>query len=288
LISAEITYYSPANVDEALALLDEHGADITVLSGGMSLLPMMNLGLATPDRILSLNHLDGLAGVTETDTEVIIGARTNHVDVQTNEIVRRGCPAVSSAAAKIGDVQVRNRGTIGGSISHADPSADYLPALCASGASIELRSRAKGTRIVESGNFFLDLMYTDKGYDELITAIHVPKVGPGYGCAYIRFARVEGSFAIVNAAAVLAPDNSVARLALGGIAPRPVTLDIRSHGAQGWTAAAIDAVGEEAYASSEDASGDVTSDADYKRAMARVHAVRVMRAATEQMAGSAG
>jgi aerobic carbon-monoxide dehydrogenase medium subunit len=279
LISIEIEFSSPDTLPDVLGLLAEHGDDVTVLSGGMSLLPMMNLGLATPDRLVSLNRVAALCSVTEDGGEVVIGSRVRHAQVAADPLIVRHCPVLSAAAKRIGDVQVRNRGTIGGSVSHADPSADYLPALLASGADIVLESRSAGRRRVPAAEFFVDLMFTAREPTELVTEIRVPKMPLGWGAAYVRFARVEGSFAIVNAAAVLPGRGPGGTLALGGVGPRPVTADLTALGDAGWDDAAVAAAGDAAFEASVNARDDTMSDAEYKREMARVHARRVVRAA---------
>ena len=279
MISTEIEFSAPDTLAGVLEVLAEHQYDVTVLAGGMSLLPMMNLGLATPERVVSLNRVDSLTSVTDCGAELLIGSRVRHVQVASDPLIVRHCPALAAAAARIGDVQVRNRGTIGGSVSHADPSADYLPALVASGATVVLESSSGGRRELSTQEFFIDLMFTARQPSELVTEIRVPKLRAGWGAAYIRFARVEGSFAIVNAAAVLSPDGSGAALALGGVGPRPVPVDISALGRSGWDDDAVEAAGDAAFEASAGASGDPMSDAEYKREMARVHARRVVRAA---------
>jgi aerobic carbon-monoxide dehydrogenase medium subunit len=278
LISTEIDFLAPASVAEVLELLAKYEDDVTLLSGGMSLLPMMNLGLATPERVVSLNRVDALDSVGEEGDLVMIGARVCHARMASDPLIVRCCPALAAAAARIGDVQVRNRGTIGGSVSHADPSADYLPALVASRAKIMLESKS-GRRELSAGEFFVDMMLTAREPSELVTEIRVPKLAEDWGAAYTRFARVEGSFAIVNAAAVLPPAGAGASLALGGVGPRPVAVDISGLGASGWDGEAVDAAGDAAFDAAAGASGDSMSDAEYKREMARVHARRVVRAA---------
>jgi carbon-monoxide dehydrogenase medium subunit len=279
LISIEIEFSSPDTVPGVLGILAEYGDDVTVLSGGMSLLPMMNLGLATPDRLVSLNRVGALGTVTDGGDELVIGSRVRHAQIAADPLIARYCPALAAAAVRIGDVQVRNRGTIGGSVSHADPSADYLPVLLASGADIVLQSGEAGRRRIPAAEFFIDLMFTAREPTELVTEIRVPKLPPGWGAAYIRFARVEGSFAIVNAAAVLPGRGPGGTLALGGVGPRPVTADIAGLGGSGWDDAAVAAAGDAAFEASAHARDDTMSDAEYKREMARVHARRVIRAA---------
>jgi CO/xanthine dehydrogenase FAD-binding subunit len=173
--------------------------------------------------------------------------------------------------------------TIGGSVSHADPSADYLPVLLACGAGIILENASRGRRQLPAAQFFIDFMVTAKEPDELVTAIRVPKLPAGWGSAYIRFARVEGSFAIVGAAAVLAGDRSSATVALGGVGPRPVVLDVTAQLAGGVDQAALAAVGQAAHEASQDASGDPLSDAAYRREMASVYARRACAQAAAQV-----
>jgi aerobic carbon-monoxide dehydrogenase medium subunit len=279
VISTEIEFSAPDTLAGVLSVLAEYEYDATVLSGGMSLLPMMNLGLATPERVISLNRVDALRAITEDSGELVIGARVRHAEIASSRVIAEHCPALAMAASRIGDVQVRNRGTIGGSVSHADPSADYLPVLVATRASVVLESRAGGRRQLPASEFFVDLMFTARQPSELVTEIRVPKLPAGWGSGYIRFARVEGSFAIVNAAAMLPPSGRGASLALGGVGPRPVAVDISGLGMSGWDAGAIEAVGDAAFDASADASDDPMNDAEYKREMARVHARRVVRAA---------
>jgi carbon-monoxide dehydrogenase medium subunit len=289
MISNEIEFHAPETLAEALALLAEEGEDVTVLSGGMSLLPMMNLGIVRPDKVLSLNHLGELDHVTERDGELVIGALVRHARVAGDPLILRHCPVLAAAAAMIGDVQVRNRGTIGGSIAHADPAADYLPVLAALGGSVTLTS-STGERTLSPDEFFIDLMLTSREPEELVTAVSVPMTAAadGWGSAYTRLARVEGSFAIVGAAAVLAGDRSSATVALGGVGPKPVVVDVTAQLRNGVDEAALTAVGQAAHEAARDATGDLLSDAGYRREMASVFARRAcaQAAATQAEARS--
>jgi carbon-monoxide dehydrogenase medium subunit len=280
MISGEIEFHRPSTLRAALDLLAADGDDVTVLSGGMSLLPMMNLGIVRPEKVLSLNRLGELAGVAERDGELVIGALVRHEAVAAGPLIRRHCPPLAAAARVVGDVQVRNRGTIGGSVAHADPAADYLPALAAMGARVTLSSN-RGERTQAIGEFLVDVMLTSREPDELVTSIAVPKLPDGWGSAFRRLARVEGSFAIVNAAAVVAGDRSVATVALGGVGPRPVVLDVSAQVGGGLDGAALEAVGEAAYEAAAGATADQLSDAGYRRQMASVLARRALRAALE-------
>jgi len=278
MISNEIEFHAPATLAEALELLRADGEDVTVLSGGMSLLPMMNLGIIRPTKVLSLNRVAALDHVTERGDQIVIGAMVRHHRVATDPLIQRHAPLLAAAARVIGDTQVRNRGTIGGSVAHADPSADYLPALAAAGGSVTL-SGARGERTLTPDEFFVDLMFTTREPDEIVTAVTVPKLPDGWRSAYQRLARVEGSFAIVNAAAVVAGDHSAATVALGGVGPKPVVIDATEQLRDGGDEDSLARVGEVAYEASQDATGDVMSDAEYRREMASVFARRALREA---------
>ena len=278
MISNEIEFHAPATLAEALGLLADDGDEITVLSGGMSLVPMMNLGLVRPEKVLSLNKVGELDQVAERDGELVVGALVRHARVATDPLIRRHCPVLAAAAEVIGDIQVRNRGTIGGSVAHADPAADYLPVLAALGGSVTLTSSA-GERTLSPEEFFIDLMFTSREPEEIVTAVTVPKLADGWRSAYTRLARVEGSFAIVNAAAVVAGDRSSAMVALGGVGPRPVVVDVTEQLRDGVDDAGLAAVGEVVREAARDASGDLMSDATYRREMASVFARRACAAA---------
>jgi carbon-monoxide dehydrogenase medium subunit len=283
MISNEIEFHAPDTLAEALRLLAEDGDNITLLSGGMSLLPMMNLGIVRPEKVVSLNRVRELDHVTERDGELVIGALVRHARVAEDPLIRRHSPLLAAAARVIGDIQVRNRGTIGGSVAHADPAADYLPVLAALGGSVTLSS-GQGERTLAPDEFFIDLMFTSREPEEIVTAVTVPKLADGWRSAYTRLARVEGSFAIVNAAAVIAGDHSSATVAVGGAGPTPVVVDVTEQLRNGADEAALAAVGEAVHEAAQDASGDLLSDATYRRAMASVFA---RRACAEAAANSA-
>jgi carbon-monoxide dehydrogenase medium subunit len=278
MISNEIEFHAPATLDEALGLLASDGDEVTVLSGGMSLVPMMNLGIVRPEKVLSLNKVSELGRVTEQDGQLVIGALVRHTEVATHPLIRQHCPMLASAAGMIGDTQVRNRGTIGGSVAHADPAADYLPVLAALGGRVTLSS-STGERTLSPDEFFIDLMFTSREPEEIVTAVTVPKLAAGWRSAYTRLARVEGSFAIVNAAAVVAGDGGSAVVGLGGVGPTPLVVDVTGQLRGGVDEASLAAVGELVREAAKDASGDLMSDAGYRREMASVFARRACAAA---------
>jgi CO/xanthine dehydrogenase FAD-binding subunit len=207
-----------------------------------------------------------------------------HVTVQNDLTINQFAPMLSQAAAAVGDVQVRNRGTIGGSICHADPSADYLPVLAVSNAKLVLSSLS-GARTVSVDEFFVDVMFTTREPNELLSAVLMPKQDPDAGFAYVRFARVEGSFAIVNATAVVNGANNRARVALGGIAPVPVVMDVSQAVSRNSESGGLEEVARMAYEAADQATDDVHSDAEYRRQMAGVFAKRAVQAAVRASRG---
>ena len=281
MITRELELLRPETTAEAVALLAERGDDITVLAGGMSLLPMMNLGIVQPDVVMSLNHIEDMAGVTY-DGGLRIGAMVRHAEVMTDPLVATHAPMLAAAAGSVGDVQVRNRGTLAGSLCHADPACDYSPVVVVADADVELTS-SNGTRRMRADEFLIDLMFTARELDELVTAIVVPAQPAGAGSAYVRFARVEGSFAIVNAAALVLPDLRSVRVAIGGVGPTPAVVDASDLFAAGPGPEAFEGLASRAYDAAEHASSDIHSDAEYRRHMAGVFARRAVQQAIENM-----
>ncbi|MGD0074839.1 MAG: xanthine dehydrogenase family protein subunit M [Candidatus Binataceae bacterium] len=282
MISQEFEFHAPKQLSEALNLLQRYGDDAKVMAGGMSLVPMMTLGLVQPKVIVSFNHIRELEYVSEEKTMLRIGAMTRHCTIRTDPLIGRYCPLLAEAASYVGDVQVRHRGTIGGSLAHADPAADYPTVMLVIGAQVKLRS-AKGERVVKMRDFLKGLMLTDLQQGELLTEIQIPKLADGSGSSYQRLHRVEGNFAIVNAAAVIEKGFKAARLGLGGVGETAVMVDISKRLAKGLTDEALRGVSDDAYAAAHDAYGDLNGDADYRKAMARVYAQRVVKAAAAKV-----
>ena len=281
MITAEIHFHAPRDLGEALDLLALHADEAKILGGGMSLVPTMTLGLARPEVLVSLNHIAELRDIAEDADSVRIGGTSRHADVVESQLIAQHAPLLAEAARQIGDVQVRNRGTVGGSVAHADPAADYLPVLVALDASIVARS-TRGARVIPARDFFVDVMATALEPDELIAEIRVPKQGAARG-AYRRLARVEGSFAIVNAAAVVRAGGQ-STVAIGGIAGAPIVVDATAVVGAGLSGPALDEFGEAVRAACGEPFEDLNGDAEYRREMAVVHARRALLAA----AGSAG
>jgi carbon-monoxide dehydrogenase medium subunit len=281
MLAADFEFHAPTDLAQGLQLLVEKGPGAKVLAGGMSLVPTVNLGLLRPECVVSLNHVAGLDFVDDSGEELRIGALVRHARIAADPVIRSHAPALAAAASVIGDVQVRNRGTIGGSVAHADPAADYLPVLVAFDATVVLQG-LNGPRELPAREFFLDVMMTALSPDEIVSEIRVPKLSSGAGSGYARLARVEGSFAIVNAAAVVNGTRFV--IGIGGAVPAPVVVqvDLDSTDADEETLERVAAAARDACA---DAYDDLSGSADYRRAMAGVYAGRAFELALEARGG---
>jgi carbon-monoxide dehydrogenase medium subunit len=225
---APFSYHRPRLLEEALALLAEHGADAKVIAGGQSLGPMMNMRLAQPAQLVDLNALEGLDAIRDSGEAIDIGALTRHHALATSPLIRAGCPLLAEAAQSIGHYAIRQRGTLGGSLAHADPAAQ-LPLIAATlRAEISIAGR-RGERRVQAKDFFVSLMTTALEPDEIIVSVRVPKSAPREGHAFMQFSRRRGDFAIVAVAATLRLDSAGrvehARLGIGGVEGTPATLN---------------------------------------------------------------
>ena len=219
---AQFDYHCPATIAEALALLDTLGDDAKVIAGSMSLVPLMKLRFASPKHLIDLRKLPGMASVTQVGDLLQIGAMTTHRMLETNELIRSKQPMMSEAAAQIGDAQVRNLGTIGGSLSHADPSADWPAVTTALGATLQLVGK-KGERSIGVEQFILGPLTTALEPGELVAQIRVPVQAKNAGSAYEKLPHPASRFALVGVAAVVVLDgNSIksARVAITGVGPK--------------------------------------------------------------------
>ena len=239
---APFEYCAPSSVEEALPLL---GPDSTVLAGGQSLVPLLNLRLARPEFVVDINGITELDYIRHGDGALRIGAMTRQVALERSDLVRRSWPLLHKAIRLVGHSQIRSRGTVGGSVAHADPAAELPVALTALGARFQLRS-AGGTRSVEASEFFLGPLYTVREPDELLVVIEVPEQPDGAGSGFAEHARTHGDFATAGAAAVVAPDGS-AGIVLLGAGPMPVRAEAAERalagGAEPREAAALAAEG---------------------------------------------
>jgi aerobic carbon-monoxide dehydrogenase medium subunit len=276
MIPQVFEYTAPATLDDALQLLAS--GERKLLAGGQSLIPLMKLRLAAPDEVIDLGRIRELDSIGESGGTVRIGAMATHHAVETSPVVRGHCPLLSETASRIGDVQVRNLGTIGGSIAHADPAADYPAALLALEARVRLISK-RGERTVPYAEFLLDAFTTLLEPDEMVREIEVPVEASNEGYRYEKVTHPASGFAVVGVAVRVqarAGAISMARVAVTGMAPRAFrdlgVEDLLEGGSP--MDQALANLGE-----GQDANSDTYASGDYRRQLARVHAARALATA---------
>ena len=273
MIPASFAYARPDSLDEAIALLAEHGDDAKVLAGGHSLLPLMKLRLATPSVLVDVGRLADLSYVRDADDELAIGGLTRHHDVEHDALVRRHVPILSAAAGEVGDPQVRHRGTLGGSLAHGDPASDLPAVVLALRGRVVVRGTG-GERVIAADDFFLDFLETALAPDEIITEVRVPKTN-GAGWAFEKFNRRAQDWAIVGVAAVGAPAGG--GIALVNMASTPVRARAVEQAVAGGAAPAA-AAG--AAADGLDPPSDLNASTEFRRHLATV----LTRRALEEVA----
>src|SRR5499427_4982325 len=216
MIPGSFEYYAPRSLSDAVRYLTEHKDDVKILSGGQSLLPLMKMRLSKPGYILDIGRISGLDSITEEGNSLIIGALVSHAQIEDSELLKKQCPLLPQTATTVADVQVRNRGTLGGSIAHADPAGDWPPTIMALDAQIKVVGPS-GERWVKCDDFFLGLMTSVLEPDEVVTAIKVPITSNDDKTAYLKAAPRSSGFAVVGVAVRLAMDASgvCSRIALG-------------------------------------------------------------------------
>jgi aerobic carbon-monoxide dehydrogenase medium subunit len=223
MYAAEFDYHRPKSLAEATRLLQSN-KDAKLLAGGHSLLPAMKLRVAVPSALVDLSGLKELAGIKPEGDALRIGALTTHATIASSSEVAAGCPILAEAASQIGDLQVRNRGTIGGSIAHADPSADFPTVVVALGATL-VAAGSSGSRDIPAEGFFKDYFTTDLQPAEILTAVRVPTYGKGTGGAYLKHRHPASNYAVVGVAAIVElKDGKCARasVVVGGVTVNPV------------------------------------------------------------------
>ena len=289
MFPASFGYVAAHSVEEALQLLTKHGEDAKLLAGGHSLIPAMKLRLASPRILIDLGTVPSLRGVRMDGNTLTIGALTVHTDVASAELVQKHLPGLVDAASVIGDVQVRNRGTIGGSIAHADPGADFPVILTALNASFVLQSTS-GSRTVTANDFFIDFYTTAMKPNEVLTEIRVPLPTAGSGAAYVKLPHPASGYVVVSAGALITRQASgscsLARVALGGLGSGPIRAVATETELQGkpLTPEVIAAAAAKA-AEETDPEGDTYASAEYKRHVATVYARRAIEAAVRRSPG---
>ena len=280
MISMPFDYSRATSLDDALTKLAATGGEGKFIAGGHSLVPLMKLRLSEPKILIDIARIPGLSGIREKDGKIEIGAGTVHHDVASSALLQKVCPALADCAASIGDPQVRNRGTLGGSLAHADPSADYPAMMLALDAEIHLKS-AKGWRVVKAGDFFQGMFTVDLAADEIIAGVQFI---PVKAAAYAKLHQRASHFAIVGVAAALDVKSGViqsARIGLTGATSHATRLTAVENALAGKpaSAASIDAAARNAGATLKDVNSDLHASEDYRRAMVQVFTERALKGA---------
>lgn len=275
-------YHAPSSVDEALALLVRYGGDAKVLAGGQSLVPLLNFRLARPAALIDLNRVPGLAYIHEADGQVRLGAMTRQRAIEFSPVVAGRLPLLAEATRLVGHLPIRTRGTIGGSIAHADPSAEYPAVLTALDGEVVARS-PRGERVLRAGELFRSYLTTSLAPDEILTEVRLPAAPAGAGWAFEELSRRHGDFAIVGIAALVVragPRSATARLAAAGAGAVPVRLRAAEEilEREGLGDAAIDAAAARA-AELVSPDSDIHASAAYRRHLTGVLTQRALRRA---------
>lgn len=282
MIPPSFDYVRPSTVDEAVAALGAAGEDAKALAGGQSLLPLLRLRLAYPSVLVDLARVEGLRGVRRDGDQLVIGAMTTHHDVVHDPVIREHCPVLAQATETVADPAVRHRGTLGGSLSHADPAGD-LPAVALALDAQLVIAGPGGRRTVPAGEFFSDYLETAIAPGEVLVEIRVPVLGAGWGTHYEKFNRVAQAWAVVGVAALVRRDGdsiAEARIGLTNMGPTPLRASATEQALVGVAAAngGIAAASEHA-ADDTDPPADLSGQPDYRRHLAKVLTARAVRRA---------
>ena len=283
---AGFDYYRASSVDEAHRLLKTHpGAKL--LAGGHSLIPLMKLRLSRPAAVVDIGRIAELSGISLKGNTLRIGALTTHAELAASADVRKAAPALAEAAALVGDQAVRNRGTIGGNVAHADPASDLPTVLVAADARIVALGPG-GERTIEAAKFFKGLMETALAEDEVLTAVLVPALKTGEGAAYVKFSHPASRYAVVGAAASITTRDGKcesARVAVGGLVPRPTRAASVESALSGQPLSPESIEKASAKVAGDlgaDVLGDIYASAEYRRSMAAVFVKRAIAAAADR------
>ena len=279
MFAAEFDYYKARSVAAAIKLLRAHQGS-KLLAGGHSLIPLLKLRLARPAALIDIGGIEGLKAISVTGGRVRIGALNTHRAIAMSPVLRSACPLLAEVAERIGDAQVRNRGTIGGNVAHADPASDWPTVLTALNASFIVQGRAgllnRGVRTVPAAQFFTGVLTTSLGEHEVLTAIEVPALGPNDRGEYAKMRHPASAYSVIGAAAVITVRGGVcaaASIVVGGLVPKPVRATSVEHALVGQRLD-LDSIAAAAAHVTDDLGdeilGDIYASAEYRKAVAPV------------------
>ncbi len=280
MIAAAFAYFRPQTLPDAVSLLVQHGEDARILAGGHSLIPSMKLRLAQPKTLIDLGRIADLNYVREQDGLIAIGAMTTHHEIEAESLLREKCPLLPELAATIGDVQVRHRGTMGGSLVHADPAGDWPAAILALDAELEAVG-PDGPRFIQARKFFVDLFQTALRPNEILREIRVPCTARS--AAYVKFAQRASGFAIAGTAVVVNAERKTVSVGITGVAAKPYRAGAveKKLEAQPLTSENIAAAAQKA-ANRIEALNDIHASAEYRKHLARVNTMRALELAASR------
>jgi carbon-monoxide dehydrogenase medium subunit len=284
---AQFEYVAPETLDEAIKLLADSGGEAKILAGGHSLLPAMKLRLAQPGTLIDLRKVPGLNEIKVDANGVTIGAMVTHADVARSPEVQRALPALAEAASVVGDLQVRNRGTLGGSLAHADPAGDPPAAFLALDGSIVAKGPG-GERTIAATDFFIDILTTALAEDEIVTSVTFPTLASGTGTAYAKFDHPASHYALTGVAAAVKLDGSgnveSVKVGVTGVGPKAYRATAVEDALVGKRADAIADAASHA-ADGIDCNDDIHASAEYRAHLATVFARRALQAAFSRANG---
>lgn len=285
MFPAKFDYHAPTSLDEAIKLLDQGNGDVKVLAGGHSLLPLMKLRLAQPSALIDITRIEGLSGIRVEGDTVVIGALTTHEMLENSPELRQRLPIISECASVIGDLQVRNRGTIGGSLAHADPAGDLPAVVLALDAEIVARG-PRGERTIKASDFFVDMLTSALEPNEILTQIRIPALPPNTGTAYLKFDHPASHYALCGVAAVLTVQGGTiadARVGITGVGPKAYRASGVEAALKGQPAnAETFAKAAEKAAEGVDPLDDLHASAEYRAHLARVFTRRALEKAASR------
>jgi len=281
MIPASFDYFRPQSLEEAIGLLNQHGEEAKVLAGGHSLVPALKLRLAQPKVVIDIFRISDLNYIREQDGKIAIGAMTTHHVIETSALLREKCPLLAEIAPHIGDVQVRNRGTLGGSLVHADPAADWPAAILALDAELDVVG-PNGSRQISAKKFFVDLFQTALQPNQILPQIRVPATPRSV--AYVKFAQRASGFAIAGVAVVVHANSKTVSVGVTGVAAKPYRANAVEKSLEGQllTAESIAAAAKRA-ANRIDPLNDIHASAEYRAHLARVNTQRALQLAASRI-----
>jgi aerobic carbon-monoxide dehydrogenase medium subunit len=286
MIPEPFEYHVAHSLEEASRLVAQFGAEGKILAGGHSLVPLMKFRLAAPKHLVDINRLGDLKYIREDGERIEIGALTTHYQVESSELLKAKCPLLPETAAEIGDAQVRNKGTLGGSISHADPAGDWPATIIALDTEIKAVS-SRGERWIAAKDFFVELLTTALDGDEILTAVRVPVLGARTGSAYLKFRHPASGYAMVGVAAVVSLDEQghIAKASVGitGVGPKAYRATAVEEALQGKAVSANRLAEASAHAAAGiEVNSDLSASAEYRTHLASVYTRRALERAIER------